>query len=179
MGIVEDEDLAFGTRLCAAAWVNDVAQLQQLWGDGSRLQRVYMLKENVLSSAAAGDSVEALEWTRAQVGEARWTRSQALCLAAAAQWGRREMLEHMLDTMGVDVDARGEKSGFTPLMLASGEGCTLGVSLLLERGADPAAQSDQRNTALWKPLAPHWRATAAWTSRSPPSCRASSTADCR
>ena len=50
------------------------------------------------------------------------------------------MLEHLLDVMGVHIDARAEFEDETALMLACDGGHGLAASLLLARAADPTLQ---------------------------------------
>ena len=58
------------------------------------------------------------------------------------------MLEHLLDVMGVHIDARAEFADETALMLACDGGHSLAASLLLARAANPTLQDRFGKCAL-------------------------------
>lgn len=76
MGLVEEyEGTAFVVRLYAAAWANDVAALQQLWGNRPYVHGIRVIMGSVLNSASDGGSAEAFEWANARMGEMAWRQS--------------------------------------------------------------------------------------------------------
>ncbi|MDS4031397.1 MAG: ankyrin repeat domain-containing protein [Candidatus Contendobacter sp.] len=69
------------------------------------------------------------------------------CLIAAAHEGDMETVRYLAD-IGVDVNTKSKNGGLTALMMATMNGHTKLVSLLLERGADVNMKTEDGYTAL-------------------------------
>ncbi|CAN0395806.1 unnamed protein product, partial [Scytosiphon promiscuus] len=65
-----------------------------------------------------------------------------------ASSGSVERLMDLLSESSTDIDERHEGDGWTPLMVASEEGCLRIVRVLLKHGASVSANTDRDHTAL-------------------------------
>ena len=139
LGLVADDVVAHEVRVRAAALAGDFTRLRQEWGDGSWLaesnhgtqhwvkfrilyhkDKDFDVEERVLKDAAAGGCVELLQWVVSRMGAERLCWHKDACLRSAAQFGRVDMVTHLLGE-GADLDAV-EFIDRTPLICACAHG---------------------------------------------------------
>lgn len=70
-------------------------------------------------------------------------------LHAAAFDNDDELMDTLLSSGSADIDRRGNPRGWTPLMVAAGEGHSKVVGILLNKGADLSVVNDLGSTALF------------------------------